>query len=142
MAQSTLKLSTEVKAGFRTEVSCSKPFVIDQPRPMSGHEGPNPLEVFLSSLGACLCAIGRILASQERITLRGIRADVEGDLDKDFLMGATTEGRAGFTEIRVRVEVDADLTPAEKAAFVARVEARCPIADNLARGTVVHTQVV
>ena len=142
MAISTLKLTTEMKAGFRTEVACGKPFVIDQPNPMGSNEGPNPLEVFLSALGGCICAIGRIIANQEKLDVRSIRVAIEGDLDKNFLLGTTTEGRAGFTEIRARVEVDADMTPEEKAAFVDRMEKRCPIADNMVHGTTIRTQVV
>ncbi|HQL49014.1 MAG TPA: OsmC family protein [Holophaga sp.] len=76
MAISTLKLTTEMKAGFRTEVACGKPFVIDQPNPMGSNEGPNPLEVFLSALGGCICAIGRIIANQEKLDVRGIRVAI------------------------------------------------------------------
>jgi uncharacterized OsmC-like protein len=94
-------------------------------------EGPNPLEIFLTSLPACICAIGRIIANQRRIKLRGIEVEVEGDIDKDFLMGKTTEGRAGFTEIRSFVHIDADMTKAEKEAFLKDIALRCPIADNM-----------
>lgn len=81
---------------YSTRINCSHPFVIDQPKMAGGNdEGPNPLEVFLASLPACICAIGRIIATQRRIPLRGIDVQVEGDIDKDFLMGKTTEiGRA------------------------------------------------
>ena len=47
-------------------------------------EGPNPLEIFLSSLPACICTIGRIIAMQRKIDLRGIQVEVEGDINKDF----------------------------------------------------------
>lgn len=129
-------------AGFRTEIGCSHPFVIDQPKNSGGtDEGPNPLEIFLSSLPACLCAIGRIIAMQRRINLRGIEVEVEGDIDKDFLMGKTTEGRAGFTEIRSFVKIDADLTDEEKTAFLHEIEKRCPIADNMAEKSVLKAEV-
>ncbi len=129
-------------AGFRTEIGCSHPFVIDQPRNSGGtDEGPNPLEIFLSSLPACLCAIGRIIAMQRRINLRGIEVEVEGDIDKDFLLGKTTEGRAGFTEIRSLVKIDADLTDDEKTDFLHEIEKRCPIADNMAEKSVLKAEV-
>lgn len=132
MALSTIKLSTQMKENFKTEVDCSKHFVIDQPKAMGGQDlGPNPLEVFLASLPACICAIGRIIANQRRIQLNGIEVDVEADIDKDFLLGKTEEGRAGFTEIRVFVEIDADLTQQEKEDLMADITKRCPIADNI-----------
>lgn len=130
-------------AGFTTKVTCSNPFVIDQPKGMGGtDEGPNPLEVFLASLGGCICAIGRIIANQRRIELRGIGATVEGDIDKNFLLGKTTEGRSGFTEIRSFVDIDADMSKAEKEEFLKEIASRCPIADNMAQTTVLKPIVV
>jgi len=57
--------------------------------------------------------------------------EIEGDYDFDNLMGKTTEGRAGFTEIRVNVNIDADLTDEEKQEFFHKVDSRCPTSDNL-----------
>lgn len=130
-------------AGFSTKVNCSHPFVIDQPKAGGGNdEGPNPLEVFLSSLPACICAIGRIIANQRRIDLRGIDVEVEGDIDKDFLLGKTAEGRAGFTEIRSYVDIDADMTKQEKEEFLQEIAKRCPIADNIKEKSIVKPFVV
>ncbi|MDX9848079.1 MAG: OsmC family protein [Tenuifilaceae bacterium] len=140
---STIKLNAKMGTGFRTEIGCSHPFVIDQPKNSGGtDEGPNSLEIFLSSLPACLCAIGRIIAMQRRINLRGIEVEVEGDIDKDFLLGKTTEGRAEFTEIRSFVKIDADLTDEEKTAFLHEIEKRCPIADNMAEKSVLKAEVL
>ena len=137
MAITTMKVSAEMGATFATKINCSHPFVIDQPKMAGGNdEGPNPLEVFLSTLPACICAIGRIIAKQRRIDLRGISVTVEGDIDKDFLLGKTTEGRAGFTEIRSYVQIDADMTQEEKEAYLEDIEKRCPIADNIAEKSV------
>lgn len=143
MAISTLKVAAQMGEGFATKINCSHPFVIDQPKMAGGNdEGPNPLEIFLSSLPACICAIGRIIAMQRRIDLRGIEVEVEGDIDKDFLLGKTTEGRAGFTEIRSFVHIDADMNSDEKEAFLKEVELRCPIADNIAQKSVIRPVVV
>lgn len=133
MASMTIKVSALMKDKFRTEIQCSNPFVIDQPVAAGGNnEGPNPLEVFLSTLPACICAIGRIIANQRKIKLNKIEVKTEGDIDKDFLLGLTKKGRAGFTEIRNYVTIDADMTEEEKEAFLNDIESRCPIADNMA----------
>jgi uncharacterized OsmC-like protein len=142
MAISTLKVKGSMGQGFRTEIEASHKFVIDQPKTMGGQdEGCNPMEIFLSSLPACICAIGRIVANQKRIKLDGITAEVEGDIDKDFLLGVTEEGRAGFIEIRAFVDVQADLTKEEKEAFIREVERRCPIADNICQNSIIKTMV-
>ncbi len=138
MAISTLKLSANMKDSFKTDIKCSQDFVIDQPKAMGGEGlGPNPLEVFLSSLPACICAIGRIIANQRKIKLNGINVDLEGDIDKDFLLGKTEEGRAGFVEIRAAIDIDADMTREEKEKFIEEITVRCPIADNIKNVSVV-----
>ena len=143
MAVSKIKVSATMGAGFSTKMKCSHSFVVDQPKMAGGNdEGPNPLEIFLSSLPACICAIGRIIANQRKIDLRGIEVDVEGDIDKDFLLGKTTEGRAGFTEIRSFVHIDADMTKEEKETFLEEIAIRCPIADNMAQKSVIKPVVV
>ncbi len=132
MAVTTMKISAEMGQGFKTTVHCSQDFIIDQPKEMGGQGlGPNPLEIFLSSLPACICAVGRIISNQRRLKVRSISVELEGDIDKDFLLGLTEEGRAGFTEIRTYVAIDADMSVEEKEAFAQEITRRCPIADNI-----------
>ncbi len=140
MALSTLKLSASMTEGFKTNIKCSHDFVIDQPKPIGQGLGPNPLEVFLSSLPACLCALTRIITTQKKIALKGVNVEVEGDIDKDFLLGQTKEGRAGFTEIRVFVNLDADISKEEKEELLKEITKRCPIADNIANNTVIKSK--
>ncbi len=143
MALTTMKVAGSIQEGFRTKIDCSHPFTIDQPSAMGGNDaGPNPLEVFLSSLPACICAIGRIISNQKRLNVRAINATVEGDIDKDYLLGKTDKGRAGFTELRVKVDIDADMTEDEKEAFLSEIERRCPIADNISFESNIKAEVV
>jgi len=143
MPISTVKLDAKVRDGFKTEVNCSHNFIIDQPKQGGGQDlGPNPLEIFLSSLPACICAIGKIISNQKRLNVRGIDVKVEDDIDKDFLMGKTEEGRAGFTEIRSYINIDADMSNKEKQAFIEEIEKRCPIADNMANQSAVKAILV
>jgi len=130
---STIKVGGTWKGGFRVDVKGGDHvLIVDQPEAAGGkNEGPNPLEVLLFALASCLGTIAAIVARQERIELRAFDVEVEGDLDKAFLLGKTTEGRAGFTEVRVAVNIDADMTAEEKEAFFHRIDSRCPISDNL-----------
>ena len=144
MPLSTMKVSTNLKQGFKTVVKASThEFIIDQPKAAGGEDaGPNPLEVFLSSLGACICALGRIISNQRKLGIKEIHVDVEGDLDKDYLMGKTTEGRAGFTNIRSFVTITADLTEEQKGQLITDISKRCPVADNLLNVSIVSPQLV
>ncbi len=143
MAISTIKVGGTIGKTFRVEISGDHPFVIDQPKAGGGNdEGPNPLETFLATLAACICTLGRIIANQQKIELRGIECKTEGDIDKDFLLGKTDVGRPGFTEIRSFVTIDADMTQDEKDAFLLEIERRCPIADNMSQNTSLTAAVI
>ncbi len=143
MAISTLKLEGRIQEGFKTEIKCSHDFIIDQPKQGGGQDlGPNPMEIFLSSLPACICAIGRIISNQKRLNVRAINVKLEADIDKNFLLGQTEEGRAGFTEIRTFVDIDADMTMEEKQAYLEEIERRCPIADNMINNTTIKAMLV
>jgi uncharacterized OsmC-like protein len=120
--------------GFHIDVAARDfNMVVDQPPAMGGQDdGPNPLEYALGSLAACMVTIGKIIAKQERMDLRGMTCKVEGDLETAVLMGKATEPRAGFVDIRMELDIDADMTAEEKHAFVEKIESRCPISDAFA----------
>jgi uncharacterized OsmC-like protein len=114
---------------------------VDQPTAAGGQDaGPTPLEYLFLSLGACVASIGRIVAKQQRLPVRGMRVSVSGELDVDTLLGKGTESRAGFTGFTAKVGVDADLSREEKQRFLAEVDRRCPVSDNLQRATPVHIE--
>jgi uncharacterized OsmC-like protein len=76
-----------------------------------------------------------MIADHRKIDLKGISVKVEGDIDTDFLIGKTNEGRAGFTEIRLIFDIDAPISRAEKEELLKEVEYRCPISDNIQEKT-------
>lgn len=143
MATSTMKLTAKMGSEFRTDIKASHDIIIDQPTASGGTDlGPNPLEYYLSGLVGCMCAIGRIIAKQRKIALAGMEATIEGDIDKAFLMGQTEEGRAGFTELRIHVKIDAPMSVEEKQAFLHDIEKRCPVADNVMHATTIKAVVI
>ena len=114
---------------------------IDQPKMAGGDDkGPTPLEYQLVSLAGCMGAIARIIANQRRLPLRGMEVQVSGDLNVDFLLGRTKEGRAGFTGIKVLVKIDADMSLEEKKKFLHEVDERCPISESLMNVTPVTVE--
>ena len=133
MPAKTVKVEIKQGAGFRTECKAGKHIVIiDQPTPGGGTDaGPTPLDVQLMALGGCVAAIGRIMANQQKLVVRGIEVSVEADLDTDGLLGKPTAHRVGFSAITARVKIDADMTPAAKEKFLHDIDMRCPISENL-----------
>lgn len=142
MSLRTMRVQGQMEQGFAVTMQCgSHTLVMDQPRAAAGTDaGPTPLDVVLAALGGCFGTIGRFLAHQRKIDLRGMRFDIEADYDPDGLLGRNLDVRPGFQAIRLLVDIDADLTTEQKQEFLQEVERRCPLADNLLHGTQLHTQ--
>lgn len=91
--------------------------------------GANPMQHLLSSLGGCFIGIGRMIAEEMNLKLDRIRCRVEGDLDRDGLLGKNPNVRPGCQEIRITVEVKSDEPEERIRAWLETVEARCPVKD-------------
>ena len=137
MALKTLRVSGNLDHAFTVSVSAGNHVIcMDQPQNAAGLDlGPTPLELILAAVAGCFGTIGRFIAHQQKIELRGMRFEMEADYDPNGLLGRDTEVRPGFQELRIRVEIDADLDTAQKQRLLEQIEQRCPLADNLAHGT-------
>ena len=137
MTLKTISASGRMDGGMDVHVQCGGfELVMDQPANAGGKGlGPTPLEVILGAVAGCFGTIGRYIAHQQKITLRGMQFEMEADYDPDGLLGRNPEVRAGFQALRVRVSIDADLADEQKQAFLELIEERCPLADNLMHGT-------
>lgn len=142
MAIKTVSVETKLNEKFKIESNVrGHNKVIDQPVAMGGHdEGPTPLEYLFLALAGCIGSIGRIVAMQKKLQVHGMDIKVEGELDTDGLLGKGAP--IGFSEIRVAVDVDADMTAEEKAAFVHEVDERCPVSWNLLNASNVKVSAV
>jgi len=129
----TIQLEARQVSGYKIEVKARNHILyVDQPEASGGaNSGPTPLEYQFASLASCVITIGHIVAMQRRLPVRGIAVKVEGQLDTDVFLGKNSVDRAGFVGIQVHVTVDADMTQDEKEKFIADVDRRCPISDNL-----------
>ena len=133
------KISVQAKLGpaFAIEVAAGTHVLkIDQPKSGGGTDtGPSPLEYLFAALAGCVGSIGRIVASQQKLPVRDMDIRVEGELDPAVLLGRSTGTRAGFQQIVVTVDVDADLSEEQKRAFLQEVDRRCPVSENLLNAT-------
>ena len=142
MAQKTVVVESKLSDKFLIESDIrGHKVVIDQPANAGGTDtGPTPLELMMASLAGCIGTIGRIVAMQKRISLRGMKIKVEGSLDTDGLLGKPIDGRIGFDGFTITVDIDADMTDEEKESFIHEVDARCPVSENLLNATPISIQ--
>ncbi|MFZ5952839.1 MAG: OsmC family protein [Candidatus Rifleibacteriota bacterium] len=137
MAQKSYKAQLKQLNKFKIEASVgSHKLIIDQPESGGGENaGPSPLEFILSGLGGCIVTMMQVASRKKRIEMRSLEVEVEGILDTDGITGKNPDVRTGFSEVIVKVKLDADLTEEEKLAFIKEAEERCPASDNIAHET-------
>lgn len=111
-------------------------FVVDEPAALGGtNDGPNPVEYLLGAWAGCLNVVVHTVAEERGIEVDGVDIDVEGELDPRKLLGAAEDVRAGYQEIRVRIEVESDADRDALDALGAEVAERCPVGDNIGNPT-------
>ena len=144
MPVKTVKVTSTLDNTFRIESDVrGHKVVVDQPEAAGGaNGGPTPLEYLFVSIAGCIGSMARIMAMQKRLPVRGMTISVEGDVNTDGLLGKATEDRIGFTALRVTANIDADMTLEEKQAFLAAVDSRCPVSENLEHGVPIAFDVV
>lgn len=110
--------------------------IVDEPKNLGGtDEGPNPVEYVLAALAGCLNVVGHLVAKEMGFVLRGIELEIEGNLDPSKFMGLKTQDRAGYKEVRVILNPDADADKATLDKWATTIEERCPVSDNISNMT-------
>ena len=123
------------KGGFRSETKIRSfdPVPSDEPKPLGGtNTAPNPVEQVLGALGNCLAVGFAANATAAGIEIRDMTLVVEGDLDLHVFLGLK-DGHAGFSGIKVHVDIDSDATPEALQALHDKVLASSPVGHTLSR---------
>ena len=111
-------------------------FVVDEPPTIGGtDDGPNPVEYLLGAWAGCLNVVAHIVADERDIVLDALDVELSGGLDPRKFRGQSEEVRAGYQSIDVALEVETDADDAALDAWLAEVERRCPVGDNITRET-------
>jgi uncharacterized OsmC-like protein len=103
--------------------------------------GATPVELVLCGLASCLTAGVASVAQLRGIQLRSVTAKLEGDMDILGILGADTDARNGFNNIKVTFAIDADAKPEEIRALVAQSQKRSAVYDIITNPTNVTVEV-
>lgn len=125
--------SVEWLEGFRSRSVAGGfgPLAGDEPVDLAGAgTAPAPEDLLLAAVGQCL-VVGIVSAASARgIAITGLRVNVQGRVDLSVAYGLA-EGHPGFTAIDVAVDLDADLSAAERDHLVKGALARAPIPNTV-----------
>jgi len=143
--QTVWRTRVEWQNGFGNtfESGSHAPIRVDEPTSLGGaNSGPNPAEVLLGALGTCLSIGYALNAAARGIELRRLALDLEGDIDLAVFGGLVEDGNPGYSDIRVRVEVDSNAPAEALQALHEHVVRTSPILGTVARPVPVTSEVV
>ncbi|HZJ86725.1 MAG TPA: OsmC family protein [Erysipelothrix sp.] len=142
MAKMVFKASTQLKEGMQVEATArGHKILIDEPASAGGQDtGMTPVELLLSSLGACKCIVAYAYAGFHKIDLQDIRVELEGDFDPDGYMGKNKDAKIGFSEIRSKIYVKSSSDEEDIKKFIEFVDKTCPVADTLSNPAALKTE--
>jgi uncharacterized OsmC-like protein len=100
-----------------------------------------PIEYLLVGLTSCLTAGVASVAQNRGIQLRSVEATVEGNHDIRGILGADSDVRNGFNDIKITFNIDADASQEDIEALVAQSQKRSAVFDALTNPTEVTVAV-
>jgi uncharacterized OsmC-like protein len=117
-------------------------FTADHPEVFAAEDhGITPIEYLLVGLAGCLTAGVASVAQNRGIQLRSVEANVEGGHDIRGILGADSDVRNGYNDIKVTFHIDADASKEEIEALVAQSQKRSAVFDALTNPTDVTVEV-
>ncbi len=118
-------------------------FDADHPAVFAAEDnGITPIEFLLVGLASCLSAGVASVAQNRGIQLRSVESSVEGSHDIRGILGADSDVRNGFNDIKVTFKIDADASQQDIEALVAQSQKRSAVFDALTNPTDVTVEVV
>lgn len=144
------KAEANWKQGFQSEATFNNagggPFTVpmDEPESMGGSgTAPNMVEQVLGAYGCCLITGYVAQAGLRGIDLKGVDVELEGDLDLQGFFGLSQEVSPGYSEIRVKVNLNAPgATPEQLKEIDDAVHATSPVGNILTRPVSVKAELV
>jgi len=114
--------------------TCAFEFTNGEPPVLLGHnEGANPVEFLLHALAGCVTTTTVIHATARGINIRSISTELEGTIDLQGLLALDPSVPAGYREIRIRMDIQADCTDAELDELLAVAQEHSPVCNTVCR---------
>ncbi|HLS87561.1 MAG TPA: OsmC family protein, partial [Burkholderiales bacterium] len=97
-------------------------------------------DMLLEALVACAGVTLKAVSTALEIPLRGASVSAEGDLDFRGTLGVDKQAPVGFTEIRLRFDVDTDAAQDQLDQLLKLTERYCVVYQTLAKGPALETR--
>jgi uncharacterized OsmC-like protein len=127
--------------GAKQEIAHKQEFVLDADEPpiLAGNDdGANPVEHLLNALAACVTTSMVAHAAVRGIQIQALESELEGDIDLRGFLGLADDVAKGFTDIRIKFKVKADVRNLER---LKRLTAFSPVLNTITEGATIDIQV-
>ncbi len=139
---STIKVQSFFGLGEERNHKTESVFQADHPEVFAAEDnGITPIEYLLVGLASCLTAGVASVAENRGIQLRSVESTVEGAHDIRGILGADSDVRNGYNDIKVTFKIDADASQEDIEALVAQSQKRSAVFDALTNPTNVTVEV-
>ena len=132
----TLKCKTIAEGKFRhlNMIRDLEPYIVDEPPVLLGDDtAPNPSEAAMAALGSCLAVGVHANAVARGITIKTLEVELEADINITSVWGTgdTNPKPVGFTDVRIKINLDADAPKEELEDLIAHANAWSPVANTI-----------
>jgi putative redox protein len=130
-AHLTYRVSGSGTGAVASEIRAGKHrFLVDEPAALAGDDvAASPVEFALGALISCQIVVYRLYANALGIVVDDIAISAEGDLDARKLFGIDEHVRAGFSAVRLTVNLNGPESAERYEELRAVVDAHCPVLD-------------
>ncbi len=127
--------------GAKQEIAHKQNFELyaDEPPILAGNDdGANPVEHLLNALAACVTTSMVAHAAVRGIHIEELESELEGDIDLQGFLGLSNDVPRGFTDIRIKFKVKADVDNMER---LKRLTEYSPVLNTITQGANVDIRV-
>ena len=120
----------------REDDSRATPFVFTNGEPpvlLGNNEGANPVEFLLHALAGCVTTTTVLHATARGIKIHGISTRLVGDLDVQGVLGLDESVPAGYRQIRIDMDIDADASDEEIDDLLRFAHGHSPVCNTVCR---------
>jgi uncharacterized OsmC-like protein len=100
---------------------------------LGDNEGANPVEFLLHALAGCVTTTTVLHAAARGITIERLSTELEGSIDLQGLLGLDEEVSAGYRNITIRMDIEADCSDEELDDLLAFAQGHSPVCNTVCR---------
>jgi len=109
-------------------------FVNGEPPVLLGNnEGANPVEFLLHALAGCVTTTTVLHAAARGITIDRLSTELEGTIDLQGLLALDDDVSAGYRNITIRMDIEADCSDEELDDLVSFAKGHSPVCNTVCR---------